>query len=98
MVVIKKPRLPILILPRKPQVVLRLINKHRRLPERLAARRPGNLACLVEQLQRLAEMTVVVVMRLARGAVALEQGIGHPGAAWPVLVFVEQLPAGAVLG
>lgn len=43
-------------------------------------------------------MTVVVVMHLARGAVALEQGVGHPGAARPVLVLVEQLPAGAVLG
>ena len=64
----EKPRLPILILTRKPQIIPRLINKHRRLPERLAARCPSNLAGLVEQLQRLAEMTVVVVMHLARGA------------------------------
>jgi len=37
-------------------------------------------------------------MHLARGAVVLEQGVGQPVAAQPVLVLVEQLPAGAVLG
>ena len=73
-----QPTLPIEVLPRKPQIISHSLVNYLRLTKRGVSSLPDNLTIGVNHPLRRTQVIILVIIHLP--ILALEQGIGHPGA------------------